>query len=80
MGLGKQNEAKVNYDGITISLIKNSIREFSRPVEVKLSSDSIQVYYGEEIIFSLFNETGDDEVVVYGDLDDDEATEHYSLT
>ena len=47
--------------------------------EVRDIADMVDIFYGEDIVFSLVHELDADEIIVYGDLHDDEATDHYVL-
>lgn len=77
MELGKKKELTVKYNNTP--LLSTPRGEFDRPIHVEVSNSMVDIFYGEEIVFSLVHELDADEIIVYGDLNDDEATDHYVL-
>ena len=77
MELGKKKELAVKYNNTSLLSIPRG--EFDRPIHVEVFNNMVDVFYGEEIVFSLVHELDADEIIVYGDLNDDEATDHYVL-
>lgn len=77
MELGKKKELTVKYNNTP--LLSTPRGEFDRPIHVEVSNSMVDIFYGEEIVFSLVRELDNDEIIVYGDLNDDEATDHYIL-
>lgn len=77
MELGKKKELTLKYNNTP--LLSTPRGGFDRPVHVEVSNNMVDIFYGEEIVFSLVHELDADEIIVYGDLNDDEATDHYVL-
>lgn len=77
MELGNKKELTVKYNNT--SLLSTPRGGFDRPIHVEVFNNMVDIFYGEEIVFSLVHELDADEIIVYGDLNDDEATDHYVL-